>query len=296
MSLVRSFACGDGDMYYIRHGSDNFTIIDCCIAPGTSKSVLAELELRSKDKGVIRFISTHPDQDHLSGLAELDDEMGLRNFYCVANSCTKTEPTDDFDCYCSLRDDENKAFYLSKGCTRRWMNLDSEERKQAGIDILWPVTTNPEYRRALQAAKDGESPNNISCIIKYSLNSGASMIWMGDLESHFMESVRNAVSLPEIDILFAPHHGRDSGKVPAKWMEEMNPGLIVIGEAPSQHLDYYEGYDTITQNSAGDIMFECVTGKTHVYVASNSYQENFLDDEGVANDFGLYYLGTLPTL
>ena len=32
MSTVKSFATGLGDTYYIRHGSDNFTIIDCRIA------------------------------------------------------------------------------------------------------------------------------------------------------------------------------------------------------------------------------------------------------------------------
>ena len=29
MPLVRSFTVGNGDMFYIKHGSDNFTIIDC---------------------------------------------------------------------------------------------------------------------------------------------------------------------------------------------------------------------------------------------------------------------------
>lgn len=29
MALVRSFTVGNGDMFYIRHNSDNFTILDC---------------------------------------------------------------------------------------------------------------------------------------------------------------------------------------------------------------------------------------------------------------------------
>ena len=29
MSIVKSFSVGNGDMFYINHGSDNFTIIDC---------------------------------------------------------------------------------------------------------------------------------------------------------------------------------------------------------------------------------------------------------------------------
>ena len=31
MSKVKSFSVGNGDMFYIRHNSDNFTTIDCCL-------------------------------------------------------------------------------------------------------------------------------------------------------------------------------------------------------------------------------------------------------------------------
>lgn len=52
MSLVKSFAIGNGDMYYIRHGSDNFSIIDCNLPEDRSGSMLAEIETQSKDKGI----------------------------------------------------------------------------------------------------------------------------------------------------------------------------------------------------------------------------------------------------
>ncbi|CAM4346215.1 hypothetical protein COEX109129_19890 [Corallococcus exiguus] len=29
MSIIKSFSVGNGDMFYIKHNSDNFTIIDC---------------------------------------------------------------------------------------------------------------------------------------------------------------------------------------------------------------------------------------------------------------------------
>ena len=31
MSIVKSFSVGYGDMFYIKHGSENFTVIDCYI-------------------------------------------------------------------------------------------------------------------------------------------------------------------------------------------------------------------------------------------------------------------------
>ena len=77
-----------------------------------------------------------------------------------------------------------------------------------------------------------------------------------------------------------------------KWLDEMDPKIIIIGEAPSGNLNYYQGYDTITQNSAGDIIFECTEGKVHIYVSSDTYSVDFLDNENKADTYG-YYIGTL---
>src|SRR5579863_5062761 len=280
-------------MYYIRHGSDNFTIIDCNLPHDRSGSILAEIVTQSKGKGITRFISTHPDQDHISGLIKLDETIGILNFYCVANKATKDSPTTDFRHYRKLRDDPKKAFYLYKGCSRKWMNESDDARGQAGIDILWPVTGDVDFVSALKDAANGMPPNNISCIVQYSLKDSVTMLWMGDLETDFMTKIEAKVAIPKVDILFAPHHGRDSGKVPSAWLQAMDPGLIVIGEAPSEYLNYYRGYDIVTQNSTGDILFDCVTGKVHVYVGSHNYEAACLDNEGLDHKHGLYYAGTL---
>jgi beta-lactamase superfamily II metal-dependent hydrolase len=293
MSIVKSFAIGNGDMYYIRHGSGNFTIVDCNLPEDRRGSVLAEIATQSRDKQITRFISTHPDQDHISGLVELDDEIGILNFYCVKNRAAKNTPTADFKRYCELRDNPKKAFYVYQGCSRRWMNASSEERGSVGIDILWPIVGDADHETALDDAARGLTPNNISCIVKYSLNNGVKMLWMGDLETDFMEKIEGKINIPKIDILFAPHHGRDSGKVPHSWLKEMDPQLIVIGEAPSEYLNYYQGYDTITQNSTGDILFDCITGKVHIYSANHNYVATCLDNEGKDHKNGLYYIGTL---
>jgi beta-lactamase superfamily II metal-dependent hydrolase len=290
MSIVKSVSVGDGDMFYIRHDTDSFTIIDCSLSESDGERIVNELKAQSQDKKIVRFISTHPDDDHIMGLAYLHEEMNLRNFYCVKNDATKPDQTDDFEQYGALRDAE-KTFYLFRGCTRKWLNLTDEERGGAGIHILWPMIGNEHYKEALALANDGESPNNISPIVRYRLNGGATILWMGDLESDFMDSL-NTIPVEAADILFAPHHGRDSGKVPADWLEEIKPKLVIIGEAPAEHLNYYEGYNTITQNSAGDITLECVSGKVHIYVSDQDYAVDFLDAEWIYNTYGKY-IGTL---
>ena len=292
MSIVKSFSVGEGDMFYIRHGSDNFTIIDCCMSDDNRNGIIKEIESKSKSKNIVRFISTHPDDDHIRGLSYLDDEMNLLNFYRVKNETTKPDKTPDFDRYCKLRDDSKKAFEIFRGCYRKWMNRDSEERKNAGIDVLWPIRSNKYYKEALKKAKEGKSFNNISSIVKYSLNGGATVLWMGDLGADFMENIKDEITMDAADILFAPHHGRETGKVPNDWLNDMDPKIVIIGEAPSKDLNYYAGYDTITQNTAGDITLECVSGKTYIYVSNYRYSVDFLDDEDMANRYGKY-IGTL---
>lgn len=290
MSIIKSFSVGDGDMFFIKHGSDNFSIIDCCLSDDNKRDIVNEIKREKRGKNITRFISTHPDTDHFQGLVYLDDEIEILNFYCVENEATKEDGTDDFNRYCELRDSD-KAFKLYRGCSRKWMNLTDEKRGNSGINILWPKTNNKHYKSALEKAKDGENSNNISIIVKYSVGEGVNMLWMGDLEKGFMENIKNEVTLPTIDILFAPHHGRKSGRIPKDWLNKMAPKIIVIGEADSEYLDYYDGYDTITQNSTGDITFECVSSKVHIYVSSDTYSVDFLDNEYKGKFDN--YLGTL---
>ena len=293
MSTIKSFSVGNGDMFYINHGNDNFTIIDCCLNDEVKDDILDEITDLSRKKGINRFISTHPDEDHIRGLTDLYARIEIPNFYCVENKATKSDETDDFKKYCDLRDHGGNVFNIFKGCKRRWMNQNDDERGSSGINILWPDIDNEHFKKALQQANDGGSPNNISAVIKYSRQDGINAIWMGDLETEFMESIEDDLDLPLTDILFAPHHGRDSGKVPESMLLDMKPRIIIIGEAPSQHLNYYGAYDTITQNSAGDIVFECQERKVHIFT-SKKYSVNFLANEGESLN-GFHYLGTLNT-
>ena len=292
MSIIKSFSVGNGDMFYIKHGSDNFTTIDCCISEDNKQEIVDEIRKESRDKGISRFISTHPDQDHIAGLKFYNEQLSIVNLYCVKNEATKEIETEDFKEYCELRDGD-KVFNIYKGCTRKWMNDSDDDRGSSGINILWPNTNNSFFKDALEKAKNGHSPNNISPIIKYTLQDSANILWMGDLETEFMENIEDDIDMPNIDILFAPHHGRKSGKVPKSWLDEMEPQLIVIGEAPSGNINYYQGYNTITQNSAGDIIFDCETNKVHIYTSKENYSVDFLDNEYKANRDNSYYIGTL---
>ena len=304
MSIIKSFSVVDingepGDMFYIQHGTSNFTIIDCCLNDDTQDVIVNEILEKKKAKNITRVISTHPDEDHICGLEYLDEKIDIVNFYCVENSATKNDESDSFKHYCKLRDDKKKAYYVYKGCKRRWMNDCNENAPQdngsSGINFLWPITSNPDFTDALQKAADGTAFNNISPIFTYTLNNGVKVMWMGDMEHEFLEKIKNHIEWGKVDILFAPHHGRESGKVSSDILEKIEPQIIVIGEAPSKHLNYYSGYNTIVQNSAEDITFVCEARKVHVYVSSSNYSVDYLHDENKETDELGYYIGSFDT-
>lgn len=321
MSEIMSYAVGKGDMFYINHCSDNFTIIDCYLKNDDERQeeILKEIKEKSSKKGINRFISTHPDEDHIKGLTEIQNKIGISNFYCVKNKATKKDDeTKDFKKYCELRDSD-KAFFIKKGIQRKWMNQSDDERGSSGISVLWPDTENENYKEVLKAASEGGNTNNLSPVIKYSLNNGIKVIWFGDLESDFLEKVASEIDFPKVDIVFAPHHGRKSGKLSSDILDKLDPRIIVIGEAPSKDTHYYnnrvqnhkdiaqdyaegieyyseKAYNTITQNSAGDILFNALDKETDIYVSKENYSKD-LDNVSIkksAKSFeGLTYFCTI---
>lgn len=294
MSIIKSFSVGNGDMFYIKHDTDNFTIIDCNLIEEIKDDILKELDKQRNGKTIQRFITTHPDDDHIHGLKELNDRIKIINFYCVENDIS-SDDSDDFDEYCKLRDGDY-AFYIYKGCSRMWMNEKGDGRGSSGINILWPDTSNQDFKDELEKIESGktDSPNNISPIIKYSLEDGITALWFGDLENDFLEKIKDNINFTNADVIFAPHHGRKTGKIPKSILDELEPKLIIIGEAESEYLDYYEGYNTITQNSSKDIVLDCGKHEVNIYTTYD-FDHNYLKQKNkkIKWETGEYYRGTL---
>lgn len=68
----------------------------------------------------------------------------------------------------------------------------------------------------------------------------------------------------------------------------------MIGDAPSEHIHYYDSVKTITQNTAGDIVFEVLDRKVIVYTQKLISNRPFcLKKETTLVPDGLNYCGTL---
>lgn len=295
MTIIKSLSVGNGDMFYIRHGDCGLTMIDCCLSENRHEDILDEIEKQLDWRKETRFISTHPDQDHILGFDALADRIDIKNFYFVKNNVKKPE-SDDFRRYKQFRE-SSRAYCLYEGCEHSGEYLGNR-LNVANIHCHWPNVCNRSFEQALQVAEndhEGGNTNNISPIISYQPLRGFRFMWMGDLETKMMEEILDDVELSQgIDVLFAPHHGRESGKVPERWLKRLDPKIIVIGEAPSKNLSYYQSWPTITQNRAGDITFVCQDWETHVYVSNPYYCPRFSFPKKFrrSNSNGYYYLGS----
>ena len=118
---------------------------------------------------------------------------------------------------------------------------------------------------------------------------------MGDMETEMQKEFDKVVDNEHATIVFAPHHGRKSGHIPSSLMEKLSPQIVIVGEASSEDLDYYKGQNTITQNSAGDILFDVSSEYIDIFVSNSNYTKA----DGVtkrrcdSSYNGMHYLGSI---
>lgn len=307
MSIVKSYSFSDGDirgdMFYILHNSSNFTIIDCNLQGEKKRinEILDEVSSLASKQTIHRFILTHPDKDHYSGIEKLFAKLPTENTYAVDNEALSNK-TDESSKACEKMIKAENTRHIVKGLSRKYLNEDGEVTKQSGISFLWPEIDNQKFKEALQQASKGESPNNLSPVILYSVENSAKFMWLGDMEINMQEEFYRVCKneIEPIDVLFAPHHGRKSGSMPAELLKQLNPKIIIIGDAPNEEIDYlkYGSDKTITQNSAGDIILEATDNQVHVFASKNAQNlpQCLHKLTGLTPYPGTYYLGTLTLM
>lgn len=299
MDFVKSFTVEIGDMFYIKHNRSSFTTIDCFLSYENIDKVVNEVSNEVKNLSIRRSISAHSSDDYVRANENLEKRVVIANFYCAEDETTEEGQKDSLDKYCELGD-SSKAFYLYKGSLRKWIKEEVENEQEnsisrVGVTVFNPDTDNELFKNTLEETIHGERQDSMSPCIRYSLENGITAVWMRDLETQLMGNILEEVELKKINVLFAAHYKRKSGRVPSELLKEMGPDIVIIGGVPSGYLDYglYDEYNKITQSSAGDIIFDCSQGKVDIYVSSPTYNVTYLKNNYESNRFGCYYIGTL---
>lgn len=190
------------------------------------------------DKEIFRFILTHPDMDHMSGLHRLINDEGIyiRNFWDTAHNKTfspkdwENSPYDkrDWDIYEKIRDKKKDLTYLNL-----YRNQTAECCWVAdGIHILSPT---PELVKFANESEDDDAYNHLSYVLKVSYK-GCSVLLGGDASYEAWDDIyryyrsKNQLDVLKADVLLAPHHGSPHN-IHEEALSYVNPYITIVSVA-----------------------------------------------------------------
>lgn len=189
------------------------------------------------DRKIFRFILTHPDMDHMSGIKALFEKIQVLNFWHVP--VEKPDPGNwenspynekDWEFYQSLKNFQIEDVvvisplrnYVANCC---WV--------QDGIKILSPTEALIE-----NAQRYGEY-DEASYVLQINYN-GIKIMLTGDATKRALDDIAKNYSKGELksSILLAPGHG-SKNHVSTDFLDAVKPKLTIISIAEGVEYDYY---------------------------------------------------------
>lgn len=313
MATLHFLNVKQGDCSIIQHNSGRVTVIDVCNAkPLTQEDQIVErLDgiLASMEKGangdfrqrehpvnpisylktlnvnsVFRFILTHPDMDHMDGIKALFDEFSPVNFWDTNNNAEKEFGNGlnggfdegDWTFYKRLRDrnpqTDPKRLALFSGASGQFFNRN--ENGDSGADGLYVLAPTAALVANANACEDY---NDCSYVLLYRTAGNQRILFAGDSHDGTWEHIvkNHADDVKNVDLLIAPHHGRDSDRS-YDFLDVVNPTLTLFGNAESESLAYgpwaSRGLERITNNQAGCVVVG-IDQDLSVYVSCKAFAE-----------------------
>ncbi|MDL0122727.1 ComEC/Rec2 family competence protein [Halobacterium salinarum] len=203
-------------------------------------------EVAKSDQDIWRFVCTHPDMDHLSGLDRLWDEESISVFWDTAHNKDLSDaeywPPEydeaDWDQYAKIRDGETDCQYLqpTRGSQEQYWEDDN-------IEILHPSPDFVEEMNEENEDEDQPEYNDISYVLKLNTRAGAILL-PGDAEQDAWDTIldyRGEDVLEDVRVLKASHHGRDDG-FHKEAVEAMDPEYVVLSVGAKPNTDAHQKY------------------------------------------------------
>ena len=233
------------------------------------------------ETSIFRFIITHPDMDHLDGIKDLFETFKPINTWDTNNNkqmnladfCAKYN-RDDWRFYKNLRDGNNTE------TKRLTYYSDTIPCKFWGDDYLRVLSPSPSL---IKSSNENGDYNDISYVLLFTPPKKNGKHWKivfgGDSHDNAWEHILHTYeeSVSDIDILFAPHHGRDS-KRNWSFLKTLTPTLTLFGNASSEYLAYDNYPLHITNNQAGYIILDISPDAIKVYVKNKEFANDFCED------------------
>lgn len=249
MLKIEFLNVGKGNCTLITFPSGRFTIVDIDNSRVNGDNRLTDpIEFLKKHHFGIppfRFILTHPDMDHLSGLEQLINYQMPTNFWDTNNNKSITDSDwnsspynkGDWDTYQSIR---SKKFGLTYNCFRRGDRPDCCF-VQDNIEILSP---NEELE---QLANESKEYNHISYVLLIRF-AGRKIILGGDASTDVWENILSHYGKEYLksDIFLAPHHGSENN-IHDEAFKAIAPSYVIVSVVSK--VDYaYDYYNKLASS------------------------------------------------
>ena len=259
MPRIHCLTVGQGDCTLIEHGSGRISMIDIC--GGNSERMRAQetygarLEKPRGNFGMCgsptnpldyinrngfgdiwRFISTHPDMDHLDGFNNLIDAFTIRHFWDQGARKKKPDFTSspyneaDWDRYVKARDGKESGTRVVKVQQGRQFEFANKGDASGCGDY---ITMCAPSEQLVRECNDSQNFNDASYILVYRAR-GGKIVLAGDADDAAWECAISEYPelLKDVGFLLAPHHGRDSGRN-RSFLSHLKPRFSLLGCAPS---------------------------------------------------------------
>lgn len=337
MAKVHIINVSPGDCTLIEHNSGRVTGIDICCGNLEVRQKAAAMETRAttllellKEGGngsgnyrmcerpsnpinyiqtygigkLFRFVVTHPDMDHMDGLAKLHSEIGFYNFW---DTGARREAPDfdgffrydknDWDLYQKLiKRNVDGVTVLTKIAGDRFPLANKEDEDGKAPDALYILAPSKEL---LCDPNENDDINEASYVLEYYSNAGH-MIFPGDAHDASWDYVmKTNPNLKEnCSFLLAPHHGRHSDRS-YDFLDFLQPKLTVIGCSPSKYIDYGQwsrrGLEILTSNQAGNIVLDVNTAYYDVYIENDEFSRSHGGNLSIRNEQGFSFYKRVQT-
>jgi beta-lactamase superfamily II metal-dependent hydrolase len=269
---------GNGDCTIIKLPDGNLMMVDICNGRGEDPKLTNPVDYVSRltPKGtkpiLSLYVQTHPDMDHMDGLAVLKEKCLIRNFWDTPNE----KPSPDFNSPHSKGSPEDWEAYQE-------LRKDAEHHYRSKSPVFFRYVQQTKYEvyvlhpteEAVKEANESDKWNNASYVLL--ITSGRVVkekefkaLIAGDIETSVWKELYEWANTDEttralvsnITVFRVSHHGRRTGYCGTDWLKLTNPKDIVIskGSVPEEESAYedYRKYlgsaDHLWLTSQGDVI------------------------------------------
>ncbi len=188
------------------------------------------------DEPIFRFVLTHPDMDHMSGLDELYRSRTITNFWDTNNNKTVDRTKMDLGGYCRADWDRYQQMRNSRESPKVLRIYQGDDPDQFwnedNLRILGPS------RKMVEKANVTEEYNHCSYVLMLK-HEGIKILLGGDATPESWREIRDNHEAGALaaNIFLAPHHG-SSANIEKDVFKEIDPQYVVISDHYGHSHDY----------------------------------------------------------